>query len=128
AANAGSPLQRRRLERRGARDRPRSEPSSPEADARIEPRIEQIDREIREHEDRDCEHDKGLRQRIVLGVTRLPQFQSLAWTVSLWPSSRTSSSRAEGGRPRNSIAARSARIASTRTACLAAKMPTNPSR
>src|SRR5262249_1604359 len=36
--------------------------------------------------------------------------------------------RAEGGKPRNSPAARSARMASTRTACLGAKMPVKPSR
>ena len=63
-----------------------------------------------------------------LGVIRLPQFQSLVCTVILSPSSLTSWSRADGGKPRNSIAARSARIASTRTDCLSAKMPMMPSR
>ena len=54
------------------------------------------------------------------GVTRLPQFQSLSCTVILSPNVLTSSSRAAGGKPRNSIAARSARIASSLTACLSA--------
>ena len=63
-----------------------------------------------------------------LGVTRFTQFQSLVCTVTLSPSSLTSSSRADGGMPRNSVAARSARMASTRTDCLAAKMAMKPSR
>ena len=41
-------------------------------------------------------------------------------TVILPSNALTSSSRTEGGKPRNSIAARSARMASTRTACLSA--------
>src|SRR5262249_29248039 len=40
--------------------------SSAETDARIEPRIEQVDDEIGEHEDRDREHYQGLSERIVL--------------------------------------------------------------
>src|SRR5215471_15304539 len=55
-----------------------------------------------------------------LGSMIPPQFQSLSWTVILSPSAPTSSSRTAGGKPRNSIAARSPRIASTRTACLSA--------
>src|ERR1051326_1525061 len=55
-----------------------------------------------------------------LGVITALQFQSLVCTTILSPSSRVSSSRAEGGRPRNSPAARSARRASIRTACLGA--------
>ena len=50
------------------------------------------------------------------------------FTAILSPSAPTNSSRAEGGRPRNSIAARSARIASIRVACLAAKIAVKPSR
>src|SRR6267143_1060762 len=55
-----------------------------------------------------------------LGSMIPPQFQSLSCTVILSPSAPTSSSRTAGGSPRNSIAARSLRIASTRTACLSA--------
>ena len=62
------------------------------------------------------------------GVTALPTFQSPSCTVILSPRAFTSSSRAVGGMPRNSIAARSLRIAATRTACLSAKMPVKPSR
>jgi hypothetical protein len=63
-----------------------------------------------------------------LGVRMLPQFQSLSCTTIEEPASLTSWSRADGGRPRNSIAARSARSASTRTDCFSAKMPTMASR
>ena len=38
-------------------------------------------------------------------VTTLPQFQSLSWTAILSPSAFFNSSRAAGGKPRNSIAA-----------------------
>ena len=62
------------------------------------------------------------------GVIRLAQFQSLSCTVSWSPSAAFNSSRVDGGKPRNSIAARSPRIALTRTACLSAKMPVKPSR
>src|SRR6266404_2826925 len=62
------------------------------------------------------------------GVTSRPQFQSLVCTVILSPSAPTNSSRAAGGRPRNSIAARSLRIASRRVACFGARIPTMPSR
>src|ERR1051326_3734272 len=55
-----------------------------------------------------------------LGVITALQFQSLVCTTILSPRSRVSSWRAEGGRPRNSPAARSARMASIRTACLGA--------
>src|SRR5882757_44139 len=55
-----------------------------------------------------------------LGSMIPPQFQSLSCTVILSPSAPTSSSRTAGGSPRNPIAARSLRIASTRTACLSA--------
>jgi len=53
-----------------------------------------------------------------LGSMIPPQFQSLSCAVILSPSAPTSSSLTAGGSPRNSIAARSLRIASTRTACL----------
>ena len=62
------------------------------------------------------------------GVPIRPQFQSLSCTVILSPSALTNSSRAEGGSPRNSIAARSLRIASSRVACFGARMPTILSR
>src|SRR5580704_10958428 len=55
-----------------------------------------------------------------LGSMIPPQFQSLSCAVILSPSAPTNSSRTAGGSPRNSIAARSLRIASTRTACLSA--------
>src|SRR5215831_4660881 len=58
--------------------------------------------------------------RLWFGVTIRAHFQSLVCTVTLSPSAPTSSSTAEGGKLRNSIAARSLRIASTRTACLSA--------
>ena len=66
--------------------------------------------------------------RFWLGVIRLPQFQSWVCTLTLSPSSRLRSLIADGGRPRNSIAARPEWIASTRTTCLSAKMPMKPSR
>ncbi len=68
----------------------------------------------------------GLRRSF--GVIRLPQFQSLVCTLILSPSSRLRSVIADGGRPRNSIAARLEWIASTRTTCFSEKMPTKPSR
>src|SRR5262245_28794973 len=58
--------------------------------------------------------------RLWFGVTIRAQFQSLVCTVILSPSAPTSSSTADGGKLRNSRAARSARIASTRTDCLSA--------
>src|SRR5215831_16405732 len=58
--------------------------------------------------------------RLWFGVTIRAQFQSLCWTVILSPRAPTNSSTAEGGRLRNSIEARSLRIASTRTACFSA--------
>jgi hypothetical protein len=66
--------------------------------------------------------------RLWFGVIRLPQFQSLSWTVTWSPSAATSSARVDGGKPWNSIAARSPLIAATRVACLSAKMPVKPSR
>src|SRR5262245_47524191 len=54
---------------RGARSTMVRAPSG-EADARIEPCIEQVDNQIGEHEDRDGEHDQGLRQGIVLILDR----------------------------------------------------------
>src|SRR5215813_364471 len=54
------------------------------------------------------------------GVKMLPQFRSLSCTVILSPSAPTSSSRAADGRLRKSTAARSLRMASTRTICLGA--------
>ena len=62
------------------------------------------------------------------GVIRFSQFQSEVCTAILSPSCLTNWSRAEGGMPRNSIAARSARIASIRTASFGAKIATKPSR
>src|SRR5271157_643291 len=44
---------------------------SGEPDARIEPRIHQIDDQVAEHEDGDGEHHQGLGQRVILVLHRL---------------------------------------------------------
>src|SRR5580704_18877388 len=54
---------------------------SGEPDARIEPRIHQIDNQIAEHEDGDGEHHQRLRQGIVLVLHRLYEQSSNAVQV-----------------------------------------------
>ncbi|MNC86970.1 hypothetical protein D3C83_26630 [compost metagenome] len=62
------------------------------------------------------------------GVMSSPQFQGLSSTVMSFPRAFTRSSRDFGGKLLNSIAARSPRIACTRSDSFLAKIASKPSR
>jgi len=68
-----------------------------------------VDRQGQRRADADIVERLAL---VVGGGNQARKFQSLSCTVILSPSAPTNSSRADGGRPRNSIAARSLLIAS----------------